>query len=61
MSLKILFGLEETDITDEEIITKIKQAQEKNLDYVEFEVGEEVIKVNLPHISLNPDADDLGS
>ncbi len=50
MSLKQLLGLEKTNISEAEIMTKIKEAQHKDLDSVDFVVDGEVIKVSFPHI-----------
>ena len=54
MSLKQLFGLEEMDITDIQIMAKIKEAYDKELDAVEFmqHDGTKVI-VKLPHIDFS--------
>lgn len=53
MSLKQLFGLDEVFISDAEIMAKIKEAFEKDLDTVEFihADGSKVV-VRLPHIDF---------
>ena len=50
MSLKALLGLEDTDISEDEITFKIGDALRKNLDVVEFVTADgEKITVKLPH------------
>ena len=54
MSLKQLFGLEESDWTDRSIMAKVKDAMDKGLMEVEFEKldGTKVV-VNLPQMSFS--------
>ena len=54
MSLKQLFGLEDMDISDIQIMAKIKEAYDKELDAVEFmqHDGTKVI-VKLPRIDFS--------
>jgi len=61
MSIKNLLGLQGAHITDAEIVAKIRDAQLKNLDYVEFNVDGAMTKVSLPHVHFDSDTDDLGS
>lgn len=58
MSLKSLLGLNETGIADWEIINKLKEAQKKDLDEVEF-VGKDgsITKISLPHVQFYPEMD----
>ena len=58
MSLKKILGLDESGISDWEIMKKITEAQDQNLDEVEFitEAGE-VVKISLPHIPFYPGMD----
>lgn len=39
-TLKRLLGLEETQISDIEIVAKLNEAQKKNLDEIEFVKGD---------------------
>ena len=57
MSLKKILGLENCSITDCEIMSRIKEAQRTNMDDLEFDAGEQHIKISLPHISFDPDCD----
>ena len=58
MSIKTLLGLKEADITDAEIVKKIAEAQQKNLNEVEFDVDGKTVKVKIPHIGFDPHADE---
>ena len=53
MSLKQLFGLDDVAISDADIMAKVKQAFDKDLDVVEFvkNDGSKVI-IRLPHIDF---------
>ena len=54
MSLKQLLGLENTTLTDVQIIAKIKEARERNLEHVEFTTSDgKRILVNLPKRDFN--------
>lgn len=48
MSLKILLGLDETGLSDAEIMAKLREAEANNLDHVEFVIGGDVTKISLP-------------
>ena len=61
MSLKQLLGLNKAGITDIEIIGRIKEAQRKDLDSVEFNIEGNIVKISLPHISFDPDAENRGT
>jgi hypothetical protein len=50
MSLKQLLGLEKTNISEAEIMTKIMEAQHKDLDSVEFVVEGNIVHIGFPHI-----------
>jgi hypothetical protein len=54
MSLKQLFGLEDLDLSDNDIMGKIKDAFDHDLDVVEFikSDGTKVI-IKLPHIDFS--------
>ena len=54
MSLKILFGLEGLDITDTEIMVRIKSAIDRDLHELEFvrSDGSKVL-IKLPHIDFS--------
>ena len=58
MSLKQLFGLEELSISDADIMGKIKDAFDHDLDAVEFvkRDGTKVI-IKLPHIDFSKHID----
>ncbi|HLC74523.1 MAG TPA: hypothetical protein VJH88_01565 [Candidatus Nanoarchaeia archaeon] len=58
MSLKILFGLECLDITDTEIMERIKSAIDRDLHELEFvrNDGSKVL-VKLPHIDFSQHMD----
>ena len=58
MSLRQLFGLEEMDISDADIMAKIKEAFDKDLNEVEFirDDGSKVV-IKLPHIDFSQHAD----
>lgn len=57
MSLKKILGLEKSNITDCEIMARLKEAQRTNMDKLEFDTGEEHVKISLPHVSFDPDCD----
>ena len=61
MSLKQLLGLNETGISDYEIIKKIREAQHKNIHDVEFNMGGDIVKISLPDVHFDPNADDRDS
>ena len=61
MSLKELLGISEAGISDFEIVRKIREAQKKNLDFVELNLDGDIVKISLPHISFDPNADDRDS
>jgi len=62
MSLKNILGLGETGLTEYEIIAKIKEAQNKNINEIEF-IGMDgsVIKIFVPSIPHFDISMDLGS
>ncbi len=50
MSLKKLLGLEDTNISDDEILARIKDALDKNISDIEFTTKSgEKIQIRLPH------------
>lgn len=54
MSLKQLFGLADTIISDTEIMTKIKEAFDRDLDMVEFLKADGTkVLIKLPHIDFS--------
>ena len=54
MALKQILGLEETDISDSEIMSKIVYAQRNRLDSVEFiKKDGEIITINIPHMDFD--------
>jgi hypothetical protein len=58
MSIKNLLGLKDIDISDYEIIAKIKEAQCKNLSKVEFiKLDGSKIKIELPTVGFDPTRD----
>lgn len=57
MSLKELLGLNGTDISEAEIMKKIAEAKRQNLTEVEFDVGGSKVKISIPSIGFDPDAD----
>lgn len=57
MSLKKLLGISDKNITDIEIAEKIKEAQKKELDFIELNIDGDIIKISLPHIAFDPDSD----
>lgn len=58
MSLKHLFGLEDVNISDSDIMARIKSAFDKDLDAVEFVKGDgSKVVVKLPHIDFSKHAD----
>ena len=61
MSLKKLLGLEIAEITDIEIMARIKQADMNNQDYCEFDIEGEKIRIGIPHIQFDPNSDDRDS
>jgi len=62
MSIKNILGLGETGLTDYEIIAKIKEAQKRNLNEVEFiNIDGSVIKVFIPSTPNFDSGMDLGS
>ena len=58
--LKKLLGLNSADISDEEIIAKVREAQKRNLDYIEFNVDGDITKVGIPHNISCPEVDSKG-
>lgn len=57
MSLKKLLGLEHLNISDDELITLIAEAQSKNMREAEFEIDGEIVKFSIPSIGFDPDSD----
>jgi hypothetical protein len=57
MSLKELLGINKAGISDAEIVARLTEAQRKNLDFVELSLDGDVIKISIPHIGFDPDAD----
>ena len=58
MSLKHLFGLDDMDITDTEIMERIKSAFDRGLYEVEFVRSDGMpVIVRLPHIDFAPHID----
>ena len=58
MSLKHLFGLDDMEITDMEIMGRIKSAFDKGLNEVEFVRSDGMpVIVRLPHIDFAPHMD----
>ena len=54
MSIKKLLGIEHDHITDEEILEKIKQAQENKQTHIEITDPEgHTIKINIPNLKLD--------
>ena len=54
MSIKKLLGIEHDHITDEEILEKIKEAQEKKQTHIEITDPEgHTIKINIPNLKLD--------
>ena len=54
MSLKDLFGLSDENISDSEIIAKLKDAQKNNLNTIEFTRKDgSKITVEIPNIDLS--------
>ena len=50
MSLKLLFGLEDTELTDDDILKRIKEALDRGLSEIEFTSKDGTkTKVKLPH------------
>ena len=61
MSIKNLLGLTDIDISDSEIMAKIREAQRKNLSEVEFiKLDGTRIKIELPTVGFDPSMD-IGS
>ena len=58
MSIRKLLGLNGTGISDDEIMAKLVDAQKRNLDEVEFNIDGKTVKISLPHIAFDKDADD---
>jgi len=52
MSLKELLGIKEAGISEFEIVKRIQEADEKNLDFIELNVEGDVVKIDLPHLHL---------
>ena len=62
MSLKNILGLAETGLSDYEIVAKIRNAQKKNLNEVEFiNIDGSVTKIFIPSIPNFDISMDLGS
>lgn len=57
MSIKQLLGLDEAGLTDAEIMGKILEAERQNLDEVEFDVDGDIVKISIPHVGFDPNAD----
>lgn len=57
MSLKKLLGLEHLNISDDELIILIAEAQSKNIREAEFEIDGEIVKFSIPLIGFDPDSD----
>jgi len=57
MSLKKLLGIKDANITDIEIVRKLKEAQEKELDFIELNINGDIVKISLPHIGFDPYSD----
>ena len=54
MSLKELFGLSEEDISESEIVAKLKQAQKNNSDTIQFTKKDgSKITIEFPSIDFN--------
>ncbi len=61
MSIKNLLGLSDIDISDSEIMAKIREAQRKNLSEVEFiKLDGTRIKIELPTMGFDSSMD-IGS
>ena len=60
MSLKKLLGLSEADISDEEIIAKVREAQKRNLDYIEIMVKGDMVQIKIPNNISCPPVDSKG-
>jgi hypothetical protein len=55
MSLKKLLGLDEIEIDETEIVSKLDKAQQNNLEEVDFQKQDgSVIKIMLPNIGFDP-------
>ncbi|MBW2996652.1 hypothetical protein KY332_05135 [Candidatus Woesearchaeota archaeon] len=62
MSIKTLLGIEHDHITDEEILEKIEEAQEKKQTHIEITDEEgNVIKIELPDLKLDRKLMDEGT
>ena len=57
MSIKSLLGMLDANIQDYEIIEKIRKAQKENKDHVEFVLDGSVVRISLPSVSFDPNAD----
>lgn len=58
MSLKSILGLGDVGISESEIMTKLTEAQRKNLDEIEFVTNKgDTIKISLPHVHFDPNMD----
>jgi hypothetical protein len=56
MSLKQLLGLSETGISEFEIMKKLRKAQMRKIEEVDFEkVDGSVIRIKLPHVGFDPE------
>jgi hypothetical protein len=62
MSIKNLLGIEHDNITDEEILEKIEEAQENKQTHIEIPDAEgNVVKIELPNLKLDRKLMDEGN
>ena len=53
MSLKALFGMADTDLSDSEIVRQLKEALDSDKDSIEFQQADGTLMVvHLPHIDF---------